>query len=124
MTFTYTIYIVIFLNGVLLVVQTIYVDRADAVTKKSNVLEIIFIVIYTIEMLLKMVGLGMSEYLRKPWNIFDCIVTLTGIVCLVLTEFNIKSYYIMILRSLRLLRLFKVKKRFRDIFSQQQEDEA
>ena len=31
-------------------------------------------------------------------------------------EFGIHSYYIMILRTLRLLRLFKMKKRFRDVF--------
>ena len=35
---------------------------------------------------------------------------------LVLMEFGIHSYYIMILRTLRLLRLFKMKKRFRDVF--------
>ena len=116
LAFTFTIYVIILLNGILLVVQTIYVDRADAMTNQSNLLEVIFIVIYTIEMLLKMVGLGMLDYLRRPWNTFDCMATLTGVVCLALTQFHIKSYYIMILRSLRLLRLFKVKKRFRDIF--------
>merc|ERR1719350_1071795 len=58
----------------------------------------------------------MVDYLMSPWNTFDCMITLAGIVCVALTEFNIKSYYIMILRPLRLLRLFKVKKRFRDVF--------
>lgn len=114
--FTYTIYVIILLNGVLLIVQTMYVDHAEAKTEESDLLQIIFIIIYTIEMVLKMIGLGMMDYLKSPWNTFDCIITLAGIVCVALTEFNIKSYYIMILRPLRLLRLFKVKKRFRDVF--------
>ena len=63
-----------------------------------------------------MTGLGVSEYCKSPWNIFDFIITIAGIVCVALTEIGIQSYYIMILRPLRLLRLFKVKKRFRDVF--------
>merc|ERR1719369_1530037 len=82
----------------------------------SSWVSLIFISIYTVEMILKLIGLGIPKYFKSPWNTFDCLITLLGIVSVVLTELSIQSYYIMILRPLRLLRLFKVKKRFRDVF--------
>ena len=116
LAFTYTIYVIIFLNGVLLIVQTCYVDYEGQKTMDSDWISVIFIGIYTVEMILKLVGLGVTTYFQSPWNAFDFMITLAGIVCVALTEVGINSYYIMILRPLRLLRLFKVKKRFRDVF--------
>ena len=115
--FTYTIYAIILLNGVLLVVQTSTIDYADTKqTIYSEWVSVTFIAIYTLEMILKLIGLGVTNYCRSPWNVFDCVITIAGIICIALTEVGIQSYYIMILRPLRLLRLFKIKKRFRDVF--------
>eukprot|EP00092_Neocalanus_flemingeri_P012722 GFUD01013709.1.p1 GENE.GFUD01013709.1~~GFUD01013709.1.p1 ORF type:complete len:872 (+),score=167.61 GFUD01013709.1:299-2914(+) len=116
-TFDYTIYMLIIFNGILLIVQTSSMVHTNAIQSiyapwVSNS----FISIYTIEMILKLIGLGIPKYFSSPWNIFDCLITLLGISSVVLTELSIQSYYIMILRPLRLLRLFKVKKRFRDVF--------
>merc|ERR1712106_479095 len=116
-TFDYTIYMLIIFNGLLLIVQTSYMDRTnDAQSIYAPWVSLSFISIYTIEMILKLIGLGIPKYFSSPWNIFDCVITLLGIISVVLTELSIQSYYIMILRPLRLLRLFKVKKRFRDVF--------
>ena len=117
MTFTYMIYLIILLNGILIIIQTSSIDFTNTEqTFYSEWVSITFIVIYTLEMSLKLIGLGVTEYCRSPWNVFDSIITMAGVVCVALTEFGIQSYYIMILRPLRLLRLFKVKKRFRDVF--------
>ena len=117
LAFTYTIYAVILLNGVLLVIQTITLDSKNGYQKiYSEWVSITFICIYLVEIVLKLIGLGVKKYFSSSWNIFDCLCTVAGLVSLVLMEFGIHSYYIMILRTLRLLRLFKMKKRFRDVF--------
>ena len=117
LAFTYTIYAVIFLNGVLLVIQTNTLDSKNGSQQiYSEWVSITFICIYMAEIFLKLIGLGVRKYFRSSWNIFDCVCTVAGLVSLVLLEFGIHSYYIMILRTLRLLRLFKMKKRFRDVF--------
>jgi len=115
--FEFCIYLLIMTNGVLLVVQTYFLhsttDTQDIYAPWANY---IFVGAYTIEVMLKLLGLGFQEYFKSLWNIFDFMVTLAGIISIVLTELNIPTYYIIILRPLRLLRLFKMKKRFRDVF--------
>lgn len=116
-TFEYTIYMLIIFNGLLLIVQTGSMQHTNTEQSiYSSWVSLSFVSIYTVEMILKLIGLGIPKYFSSPWNIFDCLITLMGIVSIVLTEMAIQSSYIMILRPLRLLRLFKVKKRFRDVF--------
>ena len=116
-TFEYTIYMLIIFNGLLLIVQTGSMEHTNAEQSiYSSWVSLIFVTIYTLEMILKLIGLGVTKYFSSPWNIFDCIITFMGMGSIVLTEMHIQSAYIMILRPLRLLRLFKVKKRFRDVF--------
>ena len=59
LAFTYTIYAVIFLNGVLLVIQT---NTLDSRNGYQNIyrewVSITFICIYMLEILLKLIGLG------------------------------------------------------------------
>eukprot|EP00088_Acartia_fossae_P037775 TRINITY_DN3900_c0_g1_i4.p1 TRINITY_DN3900_c0_g1~~TRINITY_DN3900_c0_g1_i4.p1 ORF type:complete len:917 (-),score=53.70 TRINITY_DN3900_c0_g1_i4:656-3406(-) len=115
--FEFFIYTLIFINGVLLILQTCLLDSP---TQRQDIyafwVSYIFIGAYIIEVILKLIGLGIREYFKSLWNIFDFIVTLSGVTSIVLTEFDIPSFYIIILRPLRLLRLFKLKKRFRDVF--------
>ena len=39
-----------------------------------------FVGCYTLELLLKLLGLGLREYFSSPWNCFDCLVTLSGLI--------------------------------------------
>lgn len=115
--FDYTIYMLIISNGVLLILQTCLLDKtSDKQTIYTPALSMAFISIYALEMVLKLIGFGFKRYFTSPWNWLDFVITLMGIISIALTNLNITSAYIMILRPLRLLRLFKVKKRFRDIF--------
>jgi two pore calcium channel protein 1 len=115
--FDYTIYALIICNGVLLIIQTsLLTNTTDKQYIYTPEISIAFISIYTLEMILKLIGLGFRNYFKSHWNLLDFSITLLGILSIFLTEFDIPSTYIMILRPLRLLRLFKVKKRFRDVF--------
>jgi len=115
--FDYTIYMLIISNGVLLIIQTSLLEKTNEPQLiYTGAVSYAFISIYTLEMILKMIGFGFKKYFGSAWNWLDFIITLLGIVSLVLSHLDIPINYIMILRPLRLLRLFKVKKRFRDVF--------
>uniref|UniRef100_A0A8D2PEC7 Two pore segment channel 1 n=1 Tax=Zosterops lateralis melanops TaxID=1220523 RepID=A0A8D2PEC7_ZOSLA len=77
---------------------------------------IVFLTIYGVELLLKTTGLGPVEYLSSGWNLFDFSVTLFAFLGLMTLAFNMEPFYfIVVLRPLQLLRLFKLKKRYRNV---------
>lgn len=70
----------------------------------SDDLETIFLTIYTVEMTLKIIALGIvfprNSYLRNSWNILDFVIIITGYVRYILSnQINLNA-----LRSLRVLR--------------------
>ncbi|KAJ6659058.1 hypothetical protein lerEdw1_019361 [Lerista edwardsae] len=77
---------------------------------------IVFLTIYGVEVLLKITGLGPIEYLSSGWNLFDFSVTLFAFLGLLELAFDKEPFYfIVVLRPLQLLRLFKLKKRYRNV---------
>lgn len=69
----------------------------------------------SIEAILKILGLGLNHYLSSGWNCYDLFVTLAAIFGLLVIHVVPSFTYIVVLRPLRLLRLFKIKKRYRDV---------
>jgi hypothetical protein len=71
--------------------------------------EVVFLVIYTIEMALKILGLGFvfnrGSYLRDPWNLLDFIIVISGYLPLIIEGNN--TINLSGLRSLRVLRPLK-----------------
>lgn len=67
-----------------------------------------FLVLYTIEMVLKILGMGMlfnrNAYLRDPWNVLDFTIVVTAYIPIVL---NTEGVSLASLRSLRVLRPLK-----------------
>ncbi|MGH0165027.1 UNVERIFIED_CONTAM: hypothetical protein FKN15_048199 [Acipenser sinensis] len=71
---------------------------------------------YGVEMLLKITGLGPLEYFSSGWNLFDFSVTLFAFLGLIVLAFDMEPFYfIVVLRPLQLLRLFKIKLRYRNV---------
>jgi hypothetical protein len=71
---------------------------------------ILFVILFTIEMLLKMYSLGFRTYFVSMFNRFDCFVVFGSIAEIFLTiHFHI-SLGVSVLRCVRLLRVFKVTK--------------
>jgi hypothetical protein len=70
--------------------------------------ELVFLVIFIAEMLFKMFGLGFHTYFASAFNCFDFTVVLCGLVEMIIQEVQGISLGISVLRSLRLLRIFKV----------------
>uniref|UniRef100_A0A8C6N4K0 Two pore calcium channel protein 1 n=1 Tax=Mus spicilegus TaxID=10103 RepID=A0A8C6N4K0_MUSSI len=77
---------------------------------------LVFLTIYGVELFMKVAGLGPVEYLSSGWNLFDFSVTAFAFLGLLALTLNMEPFYfIVVLRPLQLLRLFKLKKRYRNV---------
>ncbi|XP_033106925.1 two pore calcium channel protein 1-like [Anneissia japonica] len=121
--FNVFIYLVIAANGILFFVRTILISHNhDSDYIKEQLSQVtwydwLFVGIYGAECLLKIIGFGVKGYFRSGWNVFDFVITVSAIFGVLTTIVDTDLYYVVVLRPLRLLRLFKVKKRYRDVLA-------
>ena len=72
--------------------------------------------VFLLECFVKILGLGFRQYLKSGWNVFDLITsTLMPLAAICLNIFP-EAVFFVAFRPLRMLRLFKIKKRYRDVF--------
>uniref|UniRef100_A0AC35GND3 Voltage-dependent L-type calcium channel subunit alpha n=1 Tax=Panagrolaimus sp. PS1159 TaxID=55785 RepID=A0AC35GND3_9BILA len=72
---------------------------------------LVFVILFSFEMLLKMYSLGLTTYTTSQFNRFDCFVVISSIIEFILVYFELmKPLGVSVLRSARLLRIFKVTK--------------
>ncbi|KAG8191964.1 hypothetical protein JTE90_002238 [Oedothorax gibbosus] len=77
----------------------------------QEIANLFFVVLFTLEMLLKLFSLGIQGYFVSLFNRFDCFVVLSSIVETVLTYSHVMPPLgVSVLRCVRLLRIFKVTK--------------
>ncbi|XP_058941350.2 voltage-dependent calcium channel type A subunit alpha-1 isoform X1 [Pocillopora verrucosa] len=103
--FYWSVIVCVFLNTVLMSVE--HYGQPDWLERFQAISEYVFLSIFIAEMLLKMYGLGPRVYFKSAFNRFDCAVVLGGIVEIVVQNITSYSFGISVLRSLRLLRIFK-----------------
>ena len=111
--FEFGVYGLVGLNAALLVLQAALIQTTDQDhLVYNNMVGMVFMLLYGVEVTFKVVGLGMRGYMACPWNVFDLIVTSTSLLSMGLV-FSSEDHMstIVILRLVRVLRLFKVKKR-------------
>lgn len=70
-----------------------------------NAFNIAFTIIFTFEVILKLVGLGVRAYCADRFNVFDAIIVIISILELCLAS---SGGFISALRALRLFRIFKL----------------
>ncbi|KAH0625442.1 hypothetical protein JD844_014959 [Phrynosoma platyrhinos] len=113
--FQYTMYTLVAVNGLWILVET-FMLRDGIFPRDVPWSYIVFLTIYGVEVLMKITGLGPVEYLSSGWNLFDFSVTLFAFLGLLALAFDMEPFYfIVVLRPLQLLRLFKLKKRYRNV---------
>lgn len=77
----------------------------------QDVANMFFVVLFTLEMLLKLYSLGFQGYFVSLFNRFDCFVVISSILETVFTYTDIMPPLgVSVLRCVRLLRIFKVTK--------------
>uniref|UniRef100_A0A8C1WG24 Voltage-dependent calcium channel protein TPC1 n=1 Tax=Cyprinus carpio TaxID=7962 RepID=A0A8C1WG24_CYPCA len=108
--------LVVAINGIWILVETNMLNVGVSWTRVVPWSYIIFLTIYGIEVLLKITGLGPLTYFSSGWNLFDFSVTVFAFLGLIALAFDMEPFYfIVVLRPLQLLRLFKIKQRYRNV---------
>ncbi|KAF5890973.1 two pore calcium channel protein 1-like isoform X2, partial [Clarias magur] len=114
--FQYVMYFVVAVNGVWILVETNMLNGTFNWSQPVPWSYIVFLTIYGVEVLLKITGLGPLAYFSSGWNLFDFSVTVIAFLGLIALVFHMEPFYfVVVLRPLQLLRLFKIKQRFRNV---------
>uniref|UniRef100_A0A672LRP0 Voltage-dependent L-type calcium channel subunit alpha n=1 Tax=Sinocyclocheilus grahami TaxID=75366 RepID=A0A672LRP0_SINGR len=110
--FEYLMFFLIMLNTLCLGIQ--HCNQSDHITKLSDTLNLIFTVLFTGEMIVKLIAFKAKGYFGDPWNVFDFVIVVGSIVDVVLSEVddaeNVRVS-ITFFRLFRVLRLIKLLNR-------------
>ena len=106
--FDYVIIALICVSAVLMAYE--HPHMTDATTQVFFILDVVFTVVFTVEMLLKIVAFGLYQasdsYLRDPWNVMDGSIVVLGLVSLFLASASFG--WVRSLRTLKVLRPLRV----------------
>lgn len=96
--------------------------RSDFEDRLFEGFNLFFTIVFILEMLIKLLGLGFSLYFKDIYNRFDCFTVLASIVDIILTDFVKLSPgdFLQTVKALRILRIFKLTKsweNFRNLLS-------
>ena len=105
--FNIIIFTSIITNTVILCLESYELDEDNSQPNWQEVMNYIFIVIFTLEVIVKFFGLGSSKFVLDRYNILDCIIVVLSIIEV---AFNSSSGSYTALRAFRLLRIFKIFK--------------
>jgi hypothetical protein len=77
-----------------------------------DIANIVFTVIFTAELILKLIALGIRPFMKDGFNIFDAVIVVTSIQGIVIELQGQKgaNKYLLILRTFRCFRIFKLFK--------------
>ncbi|XP_071448178.1 two pore calcium channel protein 1-like [Hetaerina americana] len=75
-----------------------------------------FIGLFSVEAVIRVMALGVRKYFASGWNAWDFSVTLACLIGLMARAVDPSLTAVVVLRPLRMLRLFRLKKRYRDVF--------
>ncbi|KAB5536707.1 hypothetical protein PHYPO_G00110550 [Pangasianodon hypophthalmus] len=123
--FEYLMFLLIMLNTMCLGMQ--HCNQSEHITHLSDMLNVIFTVLFTVEMILKVGAFKAKGYFGDPWNVFDFVIVVGSIVDVILSEINEvnpmqeiadsenMSVSITLFRLFRVMRLVKLLNRFEGI---------
>ncbi|KAL4226359.1 Voltage-dependent calcium channel type D subunit alpha-1 [Mactra antiquata] len=104
--FYWTVIVMVFLNT--LVLTSEHYGQPDWLDKFQEIANIFFVVLFTLEMVLKMYSLGFQGYFVSLFNRFDSFVVLCSIIEVILIRTKVlPPLGVSVLRCARLLRVFK-----------------
>ncbi|XP_068181577.1 dihydropyridine-sensitive L-type skeletal muscle calcium channel subunit alpha-1-like [Antennarius striatus] len=84
--FEYLMFFLIMLNTLCLGMK--HCKQSEFVTELSDILNLIFTVLFTVEMILKLMAFKAKGYFGDPWNVFDFIIVIGSVVDVILSEVN------------------------------------
>lgn len=97
--------------------STVVFNYELADVRPDSISTSIFIILFTIEAFLRCLALGLDDYWNNGWNRFDVLVIATSLSGLVTGYFGHAPFgWVIVMRILRVMRLFEFKRRYRDIW--------
>lgn len=108
-------------NGIFLENQVSFDELIENALSSHNFLfaektNMVFVTLFTMEMILKIYSLGFQGYFVSLFNRFDCFVVFGSIFEMLLTEYDLMPPLgLSVLRCVRLLRVFKVTRYWRSL---------
>ena len=108
--FKLAIMIIVVVNSVIVGVQT--AQLPTGVSWTLNAIDVVFLVVYTAEAILKIYALG-AGYFRDPWNVFDFLILL---LCVASSAFvPIPAQAARVLRVFRVVRALRLVTAFKEM---------
>ena len=87
-------------------------DQYPALDDKTNivfdVLNTIFTVVFTVEVVLKIIGLGVNAFVADRFNLFDSAIVLISLIEMLIQGEGEKGGAFSALRAFRLFRILKI----------------
>ncbi|XP_077013487.1 voltage-dependent L-type calcium channel subunit alpha-1S isoform X2 [Tamandua tetradactyla] len=108
--FEYLMFALIMLNTICLGMQ--HYNQSEEMNHISDILNVAFTIIFTLEMILKLMAFKARGYFGDPWNVFDFLIVIGSIIDVILSEIDdpdesarISSAFFRLFRVLRLIKL-------------------
>jgi hypothetical protein len=103
--------LVIIANAILLACET--ANQSDSKLKEMDIANLVFVALFTFEFVLKVLALGLKEYLSSAFNVFDGIIVIISIIEAIIGIVQpslLEGGGASALRAFRLLRVLKMAK--------------
>ncbi|XP_067382522.1 voltage-dependent L-type calcium channel subunit alpha-1D isoform X2 [Channa argus] len=84
--FEYVMFVLILGNTLTLAIQ--HYEQSKLFTSIMDILNMIFTVVFTIEMIIKLLALRAHHYFIDPWNSFDALIVVGSVLDIAVSEFS------------------------------------
>lgn len=106
----YVIGLVIFSSYITSIVNSQFPERGQEAERGLAALEVLYTVIFTVELAANLFGSWLAPFFRDGWNVFDLMVVITSLISIFAPTFPAVNV-------LRLVRVFKMVRLFRQLTS-------
>ena len=88
-------------------------DESAAYADRKAVYDYIFVIAFTLELALKLLGLGFHRFFQDKFNVFDAMIVLISLIDVIISqikvdESNLVFHVLTVLRACRTIRLLKL----------------
>uniref|UniRef100_A0A663MDW3 Voltage-dependent L-type calcium channel subunit alpha n=1 Tax=Athene cunicularia TaxID=194338 RepID=A0A663MDW3_ATHCN len=84
--FEYLMFFLILLNTICLGMQ--HYNQSAEMNHISDILNVAFTILFTLEMILKLLAFKVKGYFGDPWNVFDFLIVIGSIIDVILSEID------------------------------------
>ncbi|CAI5777478.1 voltage-dependent L-type calcium channel subunit alpha-1S isoform X1 [Podarcis lilfordi] len=85
--FEYLMFFLITLNTICLGMQ--HYNQSETMDHLSDILNVVFTLLFTVEMILKLIAFKAKGYFGDPWNVFDFLIVVGSIIDVILSQIDI-----------------------------------